>query len=145
MKDIHKPDAQSCACTVSAKSQDVGMKPKVIILNGSPKVHGNTAVALHEVEQSLQQQGIETEWLHVGHLQIHGCIACNKCWDTGVCAFHDIENELSQKMLEADGLLIDSFNHGQFVYGLAVANWNGQRVLILSDEQGVKAYQIIWK
>ena len=47
--------------------------------------------------------------------------------------------------IDSDGLLIDSFNHGQFVYGLAVANWNGQRVLILSDEQGVKAYQIIWK
>ena len=33
----------------------------------------------------------------------------------------------------------------QFVYGLAVANWNGNRVLVLSDDQGVKAYQIIWK
>ena len=52
---------------------------KVIILNGSPKAHGNTATALHEVEWTLQQQGIGTEWIHVGHLQIHGCIACNKC------------------------------------------------------------------
>lgn len=52
---------------------------KVIILNGSPKANGNTATALHEVERILQQQGIETEWIHVGHLQIHGCIACNKC------------------------------------------------------------------
>ena len=42
---------------------------KVIILNGSPKAHGNTATALHEVERTLQQQGIETEWIHVGHLQ----------------------------------------------------------------------------
>ena len=49
---------------------------KVIILNGSPKANGNTATALHEVERTLQQQGIETEWIHVGHLQIHGCIAC---------------------------------------------------------------------
>ena len=32
---------------------------RVIILNGSPKAHGNTVTALHEVE--LQQQGIETE------------------------------------------------------------------------------------
>ena len=31
---------------------------KVIILNGSPKAHGNTATALHEVERTLQQQGI---------------------------------------------------------------------------------------
>ena len=36
---------------------------KVIILNGSPKAKGNTATALHEVEQTLQQQGIETEWI----------------------------------------------------------------------------------
>lgn len=47
--------------------------------------------------------------------------------------------------IDEDGILIDSFNHGQFVYGLTVANWNGQPVLILSDEQGIKAYQIIWK
>lgn len=81
---------------------------KVIILNGSPKAEGNTATALHEVERVLQQQGIETERIHVGHRSIHGCIACNKCWDTGVCAFGDIVNELSIKMKEADGLLIGS-------------------------------------
>ena len=34
---------------------------RVIILNGSPKAQGNTATALHEVERTLQQQGIETE------------------------------------------------------------------------------------
>jgi multimeric flavodoxin WrbA len=31
---------------------------KIIILNGSPKAHGNTATALHEVERTLQQQSI---------------------------------------------------------------------------------------
>ena len=81
---------------------------KVIILNGSPKAHGNTATALHEVERMLQQQGIETEWIHMGHLQIHGCIACNKCWTTGICTFGDIVNEISEKMREADGLLVGS-------------------------------------
>ena len=81
---------------------------KVIILNGSPKADGNTATALHEVERVLNEQGIETEWIHVGHRQIHGCIACNKCWDTSVCAFGDIVNEISEKMDEADGLLIGS-------------------------------------
>ena len=81
---------------------------KVIILNGSPKAHGNTATALHEVERTLQQQGIATEWIHVGHLQVRGCIACNKCWDKGVCAFDDIVNDISKKMREADGLLIGS-------------------------------------
>ena len=81
---------------------------RVIILNGSPKADGNTATALHEVERTLKEQGIETEWIHVGHRQIHGCIACNKCWETGVCAFGDIVKEISEKMLESDGLLIGS-------------------------------------
>lgn len=81
---------------------------KVIIINGSPKANGNTATALHEAEGILQQHGIETEWMHVGHKQIHGCIACNNCWETGICAFNDIVNEISNKMREADGLLIGS-------------------------------------
>lgn len=81
---------------------------KVIILNGSPKAQGNTATALHEAERMLHQQDIETEWIHVGHLHIHGCIACNKCWETGICTFHDIVNELSEKIRHADGLLIGS-------------------------------------
>ena len=81
---------------------------KVIILNGSPKAHGNTATALHEVERVLQLQDIETEWIHVGHLQIPGCVACNRCWETGVCKSGDIVNEISEKMRDADGLLVGS-------------------------------------
>ncbi len=81
---------------------------KVVILNGSPKAKGNTAIALHEVERTLNQQGIETEWIHIGHLPIHGCIACNKCWETGKCAFNDIVNQISEKMIDAEGLLVGS-------------------------------------
>ena len=86
---------------INADKNEKGNHYKVIILNGSPKAHGNTAMALHEVECTLQQQGIDTEWIHVGHLQVHGCIACNKCWDTGDCTFGDIVNEISKKMLGA--------------------------------------------
>lgn len=81
---------------------------KVIILNGSPKAEGNTATALHEVERVLNEQGIETEWIHVGHRQIHGCIACNKCWETNNCCFGDVVNEISEKMDGADGLVVGS-------------------------------------
>ena len=108
MEVYDKPNDQNQDCSGSATDRIVGTKPKVIILNGSPKAHGNTATALREVEQTLHGQDIDTEWIHVGHLQIHGCIACNKCWETGICAFNDIVNELSAKMLSADGLLIGS-------------------------------------
>jgi len=108
MNNIDKSQEQIRPFTNSSIEDKKGKKHKVIILNGSPKAHGNTSTALHEVERTLQQQGIETEWLHVGHLQIHGCIACNKCWETGRCAFGDIVYTISEKMQEADGLLIGS-------------------------------------
>ena len=79
---------------------------KVLLLNGSPKAAGNTFTALHEVEKTLREEGIETELLHVGHLPIRSCIACNKCSDLGKCVFDDIVNEVAQKMEEADGLIV---------------------------------------
>ena len=84
---------------------------KVIIINGSPKAKGNTATAPHEVEKTLQQQGIETEWIHVGHMDIRGCIACNRCWDTGICGFNDIVNEISTFCkIRYDGTMQFDFN-----------------------------------
>ncbi|MBQ7682958.1 MAG: flavodoxin family protein, partial [Bacteroidaceae bacterium] len=51
---------------------------KVLIINGSPKAKGNTALALQEVQRALESQGIETEWMHVGHHAIRGCIGCGR-------------------------------------------------------------------
>lgn len=51
----------------------------------------------------------------------------------------------SVHLIDRDGILIDRFNHGRYIYGLTHARWNGKNVLILSDDQGVKAYEIIWK
>ena len=79
---------------------------KVLIINGSPKARGNTALALQEVQQALESQGIETEWMHVGHHAIRGCIGCGRCRELGKCVFDDDVNEAAAKFQEADGLLI---------------------------------------
>lgn len=81
---------------------------KVLIINGSPRKEGNTAIALDEVRKTLEAEGIETETVHVGHKDIHGCIACGKCKETGKCVFSDIVNEVAPKFAEADGLVIGS-------------------------------------
>ena len=49
---------------------------KVLMINGSPHPNGNTATALSEMARIFQQEGIETELLHVGGKDIRGCIAC---------------------------------------------------------------------
>ena len=75
---------------------------KVLIINGSPRKEGNTSIALDEVCKTLHAEGIETETIHVGHKDIHGCIACNKCKETGKCVFNDIVNEVAPKFEAAD-------------------------------------------
>ena len=43
---------------------------KVLMLNGSPHLQGNTYIALHEMEKIFQQEGVETEILQVGSKDI---------------------------------------------------------------------------
>lgn len=81
---------------------------KVLILNGSPKANGNTAVAIHEMEKVFQENGIEVETIHVGNKNIRGCVACTSCYKTGKCVFDDVVNEIAPKFEEADGLVVAS-------------------------------------
>ena len=81
---------------------------KVLLINGSPRPNGNTALGLREMEAVFHAQGIETETLHVGNQAIRGCIACNGCAKKGRCVFDDGVNEAAAKLKEADGLVVGS-------------------------------------
>ncbi len=81
---------------------------KVIMLNGSPKANGNTAIALNEVKTTLEQEGVEVEMIHVGNMDISGCKGCLYCKDNGKCVKNDIVNEIAQKLEQADGMIIGS-------------------------------------
>lgn len=50
---------------------------KVLLINGSPRAKGNTATALNEMVKVFEEEGIETEVIHVGHLPIRGKESCN--------------------------------------------------------------------
>ena len=81
---------------------------KVLILNGSPRAEGNTAIALNEMVKIFAEDGIETEVVQIGNQDIRGCIACNACYQKGSCVFDDVVNQLAPKFEEADGLVIAS-------------------------------------
>ena len=81
---------------------------KVLIINGSPRVNGNTSVAVREMEKVFAEEGVETEVVQVGNKDIRGCIACGYCGENGKCVFNDIVNELASKFEEADGLVVAS-------------------------------------
>ena len=81
---------------------------KVLMINGSPRVNGNTAVALAELEKVFAKNGIETETVQVGGLAIRGCLGCGYCYKNGKCTVDDIVNELAAKFEACDGLVVDS-------------------------------------
>lgn len=81
---------------------------KVLILNGSPRIHGNTSVAVSEMEKIFSESGVKTETVQIGNMDIRGCIACGSCFEKGKCVFDDIVNDLAPKFEEADGLVIAS-------------------------------------
>ena len=81
---------------------------KVLIINGSPRVNGNTTIALNEMVKIFEKEGVETEVVQIGNKDVRGCIACGTCFKKGQCVFDDVVNELAPKFEAADGLVIAS-------------------------------------
>lgn len=83
---------------------------KVLLINGSPREHGNTFTALSEVAKTLNDEDVETEIISIGKQAVHGCIACGMYGREGKCTFRD---DLYYKVWRAvkdgiDGLVIGS-------------------------------------
>ena len=81
---------------------------KVLLINGSPRANGNTAIALDEMVKVFKEEGIESEVVQIGQKDVRGCIACGSCYKTGKCVFDDVVNECAAKYEECDGLVIAS-------------------------------------
>ena len=81
---------------------------KVLLINGSPKANGNTALALKEMEQIFAANGVETELIQVGNQAVRGCVACGYCYEHGKCSIDDLVNEVAPKFEACDGLVAAS-------------------------------------
>lgn len=82
---------------------------KVLLINGSPHKNGNTSIALEEVVKALENNGIETQTIHIGAKAVQGCIACYKCYELGRCVFKDeLYNNIHDAIQAVDALVVGS-------------------------------------
>lgn len=82
---------------------------RALLINGSPHARGSTHTALSIVAQELQQAGIETEIVQVGHKAVRGCTGCFKCRELGHCVFNDdLVVEVASKLEIADAVVVGS-------------------------------------
>jgi len=80
---------------------------KVILVCGSPRQDGNTMTVLKACAKEIEAQGVATEILDIGGMDINACLACPVCQAEGFrCVRQDGANALFAKIAAADGLIV---------------------------------------
>ncbi|MBC7262472.1 MAG: flavodoxin family protein [Chloroflexi bacterium] len=81
---------------------------KILAIAGSPRRGGNTDTLLEQASAGARSMGAEVEQVILSRLKIAPCMACNRCFETGRCAVNDDYQQLYDKTLGADGVILAS-------------------------------------
>lgn len=91
---------------------------KIVIVNGSYRKNGATALILNEIYQQLNKYGdMDVEIVHVADLELKYCVGCGSCYKTGKCIYNDDMEKLSLKIGNADGVILGSPTYASNVSG----------------------------
>ena len=82
------------------------MNKKVIIISSTPRKNGNSQILCEAFEKGAKESGNEVELISLRKNKINYCEACYGCRKTGKCVQKDGMNEILEKMLEADVLVL---------------------------------------
>ena len=81
---------------------------KVLIINGSPRLNGNSSILINEMKAIFSKENIEVDVYQVGNKTIRGCMACGYCYEHEGCVFKDDVNDLAKRFEASDGLVVVS-------------------------------------
>ena len=84
---------------------------KVIALNGSPRLLGNTSLIVMDMLDEFSKEGIETEHIQLFSYNFIPCNDCRSCEirGDGRCIAEDDElNDIVDKLRDADGIIFAS-------------------------------------
>jgi len=84
------------------------MSKSIVILKGSPRERGNSAVLADQVATGAQESGAQVESFYLHGMDIHPCDGCDFCIETGVCVVKDDMQKLYPKLLAADAIVLAS-------------------------------------
>ena len=85
------------------------MSKKVLIISSSPRKGGNSDILCDAFAEGAKEAGNEVEKIRVSEKKIGYCTGCYYCQKSGgVCAIKDDMNELLQKMIDADVIVLAS-------------------------------------
>ena len=84
---------------------------KIVILTGSPRPKGNSSAMAEAFAARAEQNGHTVGRFNCAAMSIHGCRACETCYQTGKpCSFDDDFNSMAPAILEADARGLQNFS-----------------------------------
>lgn len=99
----------------------------VLGIYGSPRKDGNTDRMLNAFLDGASTRGCSIERVYVRELNIHGCLECGGCDDTGICVQEDDMAQVYPLLEQASHIVVSS---PIFFYGIT-----GQLKLLIDRSQ----------
>ncbi len=81
---------------------------EVLILEGSPRKGGNTAILMDAVTRGIVAAGGRPERIRVADRQVAPCVGCGGCDKTGSCVVKDEMTDIYEKIHSARRLILAS-------------------------------------
>jgi len=81
---------------------------KIIGINGSPRIGGNTDILLDKVLEGAKSKGGDVEKVILNNLKFSPCQECKNMRDDGTCIIEDDMQPLYKKIEDADAIILAS-------------------------------------
>ena len=82
------------------------MSKKICILNGSPRLNGNTEALIARFTKGAQAAGNEVEVFYLNQIEAKGCQACMGCKKTGKCVRKDGMTPVLESVANCDSVIL---------------------------------------
>lgn len=78
----------------------------VLIISGSPRLNGNSDILCDRFAQGAQESGHNVEKVFLAKKKMNYCRGCGVCYSTHKCVQKDDMNEILDKMVNADVIVL---------------------------------------
>jgi multimeric flavodoxin WrbA len=78
---------------IREQQQDQPRQPapatSLVVIQGSPRPDGNCSILAEWAVEAAQESGMSAQVIYPHDMDIHCCIGCYQCYNTGTCVFND--------------------------------------------------------
>ena len=99
-----------------AGENSTGGAMNILVLTGSPRKNGNSAILADHFIRGVTEAGHHAERFDAAFHNVHPCTACNSCGMNGPCVFQDDFSFVRERILRAD---VVAFATPMYYFGMS--------------------------